>query len=71
MQIAVQEIKFHEEIGTAVELVSKYLGRWDAYLDLHPAVPRVRAYAVQLFAQVINFCVRATRYYQSNLISKS
>ncbi|KAK6836796.1 hypothetical protein PG987_007291 [Apiospora arundinis] len=69
-QIGVNEVLLHEEIGSGTSYVAMQIVRWDGYLGLHPAAPRVRATAAQLFAQVINFCVRSKRHYESSTVSK-
>ena len=50
--------------------LARNLGRWDAYISLYPEVHRVQSTIAELFAQCINFSVRATAYYGSPWIGK-
>jgi len=64
LQTAVREIELSEEIGAAVVSIVKEIGRWEAYLQLYPASSRLHSTIAELFAQVINFAVRAMKFYE-------
>jgi hypothetical protein len=64
LQIAVKEIELSEEIGSAVVNIAKEIGRWEAYLRLYPVSSRLHRTIAELFAQVINFAVRAMKFYE-------
>ncbi|RFU27216.1 hypothetical protein B7463_g9122, partial [Scytalidium lignicola] len=67
MHVAVIEIETSEEIGRAVGKIVGEIGRWDQYLRLFPDSHRVQSVTAKLFAQVINYLVRATAFYTAPL----
>lgn len=64
MQVAVKEVQLSEEIGNALVKIGRELGRWERVLQLFPSSKRLHDTAAELFAQLINYLVRASRYYQ-------
>lgn len=64
LQTAAKEIELSDQLGTAVVSIAKEIGRWEAYLQLYSASPRIHSTIAELFAQVINFSVRAMKLYE-------
>lgn len=63
LQAAVKEVQISEEIGDALSKIATELGRWERVLQLFPDSQRLHTAAAELFAQVINYLVRASRYF--------
>jgi len=61
MQTAAKEIELSEQIGNAVVFIAGEVGRWEQYLHLHAASPRVRGIIARLYAHMISFSVRSAR----------
>ena len=64
LQVAIREIEIADKIGSSLLDLLKHIGRWETYLQLWPASPRLSTALVELLAQIINFLVRASIYHQ-------
>ncbi|KXG48154.1 Tetratricopeptide-like helical [Penicillium griseofulvum] len=65
LAVAIREIEVSDKIGSSLLDLLKHIGRWETYLQLWPATPRLSAALVELLAQIINFLVRASTYHQT------
>lgn len=54
------------DIVRSVGRIVSEIGRWDHYLRIFPESDRVQDAAAKLFAQVINYLVRAATFYSAN-----
>lgn len=64
-----KEVEVSTMIVHAVGKVVYEIGRWDGYLRIFHDSDRLQAAAAQLFAQIINYLVRATAFYSAPLPS--
>ncbi|KAJ4296301.1 hypothetical protein N0V90_006346 [Kalmusia sp. IMI 367209] len=67
LQVAGQEITVSSVIPQAINKITGEMGRWDQYLRLFPDSDRLQSVVAQLFAQIINYVVRANKYYSASL----
>jgi len=68
--VAIREIELSDKIALSILELLQHIGRWETYLQLWPATPRLCAALTELFAQIINFLVRAIIYYRDPPHSK-
>ncbi|CAN9187941.1 unnamed protein product [Alternaria alternata] len=67
IQVAAKQITTSETIANAVGKIVQNIGRWDEYLRIFDTSDRVQTIAARLFAQIINYLIRATAFYTAPL----
>lgn len=70
VQVAIREIEVSDKIASSILDLLQQIGRWETYLQLWPTTTRLSTVLVELFAQIINFLVRATAHYRRRLHSE-
>ncbi|CAN9202013.1 unnamed protein product [Alternaria alternata] len=67
IQIAAKQIATSTTIAYAAGKIVQDIGRWDEYLRIFSTSDRVQTITANLFAQIINYLIRATAFYAAPL----
>jgi hypothetical protein len=63
LQVAAADIETRDEISDALDVLVQQIGRYREEAELFSAFPRVQESISRVYAQVLNYLVRATSYF--------
>jgi len=66
LQVAASDQSTSERLGTALNDIVDIIARCEDYQGIYPDAERLETITARLYAEVINFLVRAKKYYSTN-----